>query len=111
MADIVALLRADNEQHWSRYVDDCRNRMLAPDYSGVEKLLSSYGGMGSFNDVVIGYSESDKGWKANAKKLNENLNLLRTQAYELAQDIQRNHAIGSTNKPLKNDARKNARTS
>ena len=90
------MLRSDGERYWSEFIDDCRNRLLASDYSGVEMLLSSYGGMGSFNDVVVGYSEACQDWKPEARKLNEKLNSLRTRAFALAQDIQRNHVIGST---------------
>ena len=95
LADIVALLRSENEQHWSQYIADCRNRLVASDYSGIEKLLSSYGGMGSFNDLVLGYSEAAGGWRPEARELNDKLNLLRSRAYELAQDIRRNSVIGS----------------
>jgi hypothetical protein len=94
LADIVALLRSENEAHWSRFMNDCRARLVASDYSAVEKLLSSYEGMGSFNDLVLGYSQAAGGWEPGARKLNDELDLLRHKAYELAQDIRRNAVIG-----------------
>lgn len=45
---IAALLPSDAEQHWSAYIDECRRLLLACDYSGIEKLLSLNGDMGSF---------------------------------------------------------------
>ena len=95
LAEIVGLLRSEDERHWSQYINDCRSRLVASDYSGVDKLLSSYGGMGSFNDLVLGYSEAAGGWMPQAKELNAKLDLLRSKAYDLAQDIRRNSAVGN----------------
>jgi hypothetical protein len=93
LSDIVALLWSDAEQHWCGYIDDCRKRLLSSDYSGVEKLLGSYGGMGSFNDLVIGQSELNGkfAWKPQAQQNNDRLSELRTKAYELAREISHNH--------------------
>src|SRR5262245_54857999 len=95
LVGIEALLVADHNTHWSQHVAECRKLLVASDYCGIEKLLGSYGGMGSFNDVVVGYSEIEKGWLPDAKAMNETLNTLRTKAYELADSIRRNHAIQS----------------
>lgn len=94
LVDIVILLRSENEEHWARYLSDCHALLLGSDYSGVEKLLSSYGGMGSFNDLVLGYSKTAAGLTPGARKLNDKLDLLRRKAYELAKDIQRSAQIG-----------------
>jgi hypothetical protein len=78
-------------------MDDCRKRMLASDYSGVEKLFSSYGGMGSFNDLVIGQSNvnGEFSWKPQAQLNNVRLDALRTEAYELVQAIRQEYVSQS----------------
>ena len=94
--EIVALLRSDGEQHWSEYIDDCRSHLMADDYYGIEKLLRSYGGMGSFNDIVVGYESATGRWKPKSDAQNGELNLLRSRAYELAEEIRRGvHAGGN----------------
>jgi hypothetical protein len=68
-------------------------RLEATDASGIDYLLKAYGGMGSFNDLVLG-QRSDRGvfaWKANATELNERLDSLRKEAFALATAVQRSH--------------------
>jgi len=63
----------------------------ASDFSGIEYLLSAYGGMGSFN--VLGQNSGRAGfaWKEDAKELNERLDSLRSEALTLAIAIKRSH--------------------
>lgn len=66
-----------------------RTRLLDSDYSGVEYLLSAYGGMGSLNDLILG--QSQKGdiveWTPSHVELNEKFSVLRNKAWELANVI------------------------
>jgi hypothetical protein len=68
------------------------------DYSGIEYLLSAYGGMGSFNDLVLGQTLANGRfeWKRGHIELNDRLGALRSRAWELAQAIKRSHEIQST---------------
>lgn len=74
----VDLLQGHGERHWSAELAKCLTMIQSSDYSGVERLLAMYGGMGSLNDLVLGDADIDN-------KLYE----LRSEAYELAMHIRR----------------------
>jgi Domain of unknown function (DUF6966) len=90
---IVAVLDADGERHWRKWMASARSRLANSDYSGIEHLLGAYGGMGSFNDLIIGQSivKGEFHWKDGAREANDKLDALRTQAYQIADFIKRNH--------------------
>ncbi len=91
--DIIQLLESDGEQHWSKWIRQSRERLRNSDFSGIEHLLSAYGGMGSFNDLVIGQSHEngESRWREGHVERNSRLNELRSKAWKLADDIWRNH--------------------
>ena len=91
--EIIQLLEADGEQHWSKWMRQSRDRLQNADYSGIEHLLSAYGGMGSFNDLVIcqGYENGEFRLKDGYVEKNDRLSELRSKAWELADAIQRDH--------------------
>jgi len=92
---IIQVLDSDGEKHWRNLMASARSRLVGSDYSGVEHVLGAYGGMGSFNDLVIGQSmvEGRFHWKPGARKANDELDALRGEAFALAQFIQRHHEI------------------
>ena len=53
---LASLLSSDGERNWSAWMLRAKSQLENSDYSGVEYLLSAYGGMGSFNDFVAGQS-------------------------------------------------------
>jgi hypothetical protein len=63
------------------------------DLSGVDHLLRAYGGMGSFNDLILmsanGHSVSD----ADYRGVNDRLDALRSEMYQLARDVRRNAEV------------------
>jgi hypothetical protein len=83
------LLWTSNEVEWATWLDDGRKRLEAGDYSGVEFLKAGYGGMGSFNDFMITrftpYHDN--------QSLNQRLDDLRRQIYDLLLQIRRDHEI------------------
>ena len=83
---IIDLLEADGEAHWLEYMTTTRKLLLKADRSGIEHLLGAYGGMGSFNDLVIGQSKAHGVFqrKPSAQENNGKLASLRSRAYELA---------------------------
>jgi hypothetical protein len=85
LATASRLLSAAGDKHWHKYVADCRARVAAGNYSGVEKLLRAYGGMGSLNDVQ-GASDSDHALLQGAL----------SRSYELAISIRRLRERGDT---------------
>ena len=96
--EIIRLLEADGEQHWSHWMRQSRARLLDSDYSGIEHLLSAYGGMGSFNDLLIcqSYENGQFRWKEGHVEKNKRLGELRGKAWELADYIRRNHFISGS---------------
>jgi hypothetical protein len=74
LTELSTLLEDDSEHHWREWALDARDRLAAADYSGIERWLAAYGGMGSFTDLVLGPN-------------NSRLAALRTQAWELANSI------------------------
>jgi hypothetical protein len=96
--EIIQILESDGEGHWSRWMRKSRARLLNSDYSGIEHLLSAYGGMGSFNDLVIcqSYEDGEFKWKEGYVEKNDRLDELRGKAWELADHIKRNHIISNS---------------
>lgn len=91
--EIIVLLESDGEIRWRKRLAAIRSQLLNANFDGIGELLSIYGGMGSFNDLVIGQSVVDGRfrWKPGAREANDKLNALRSEAYELAHAMKRNH--------------------
>ncbi|MDF1838055.1 MAG: hypothetical protein P1V35_09320 [Planctomycetota bacterium] len=71
-------LSATGQDHWSQWISESARRLKASDFSGIEHLLRAYGGMGSINDLM----------------LSPDLARLRTDAYDLAEDIRKQVSSG-----------------
>uniref|UniRef100_A0A973ZZ61 DUF6966 domain-containing protein n=1 Tax=Bradyrhizobium septentrionale TaxID=1404411 RepID=A0A973ZZ61_9BRAD len=81
---LAALLREDKwGSHWADWMEKSRREIADSDFHGIERLLSAYGGMGSFNDLVSLSSSNE-------------IDRLRTQARELAILIKNNADIGGS---------------
>lgn len=88
---LVKVLESDGEMHWSRWMRKARTLLIDSDYSGITYLLSAYGGMGSFNDLVLGQiaNEGPYAWAPGQVEMNDNLQELRDRCAQLAFEIQR----------------------
>lgn len=86
---LIEILEHDGDTHWSQWMRSTRARFLASDDSAITCLLSAYGGMGSFNDVVLGQSRVHGvfAWKPGYVELNEQFDTLRAEAAQLAKAI------------------------
>ncbi|MGF6430319.1 MULTISPECIES: DUF6966 domain-containing protein [Bradyrhizobium] len=81
---LAALLREDRwGSRWADWMEKSRREIVDGDFHGIERLLSAYGGMGSFNDLVSSSS-------------NDEIDRLRTQARELAISIRNNADISGS---------------
>ncbi|WP_373369490.1 DUF6966 domain-containing protein [Laribacter hongkongensis] len=87
--ELVSVLESGGNAHWGEWIRQARTRLLNSDYSGIECILSAYGGMGSLNDVVLGQSCKDGviEWKPESVELNERFAMLNRKAWELASSI------------------------
>ena len=94
LRETARLLRTAGESHWAKWMETSLRRIENGDFSGVEHLLGAYGGMGSFNDLVLaavnGQAVNDENWR----EYNDRLDDLRGQLYTLANDVRRNAVIG-----------------
>lgn len=92
---MISILESFGEEHWRAWMVDARARLLDSDYSGIERLLKAYGGMGSFNDLVVGQELVDGRlrFKPGAPEANKKLSALRSQAFEIANSIRRNQEL------------------
>lgn len=95
LAKLASLLDGDDEQQWCAWILRAKARLENSDYSGIEYLLSAYGGMGSFNDFVAGQTTiaGQFAWKPGYVELNDKIDALRSKAWGLATYIKRNHEI------------------
>ena len=57
--EAIALLRDSGETHWRSWLERDRERIGHGDVSGLDSLLSAFGGMGSFNDLVLAQPDAD----------------------------------------------------
>ena len=96
LSEAVQVLEAGREAHWRSWMQDVQRRLADSDYSGIEKLLKAYGGMGSFNDLVLGGTDDVRGtpyFSERDRQLNDRLGALREEMYQLADSIKRDHNI------------------
>ncbi len=77
------LLFDHDAENWRLWIAKSKRRIKSSDYSGIEYLLSAYGGMGSFSDLVFG-NDKDRFVQANDELLE-----LRSKAYDIANEIRR----------------------
>jgi hypothetical protein len=91
LEQLATVLESDGDTHWSLWVRKARARLLDSDYSGITYLLSAYGGMSSFNDLILGqsYDGGAFSWKPGHVELNKRFDKLRNDAAQLADAIKR----------------------
>lgn len=91
---LAIVLEGDGDTHWSFWMHRTRALLLVSDYSGIEYLLSAFGGMGSLNDLILGqnYIGGVFSWKPGHVELNEKFIELRDNAERLANAIKRSQA-------------------
>lgn len=77
LARIEELLRLGASSNWVKTIENSRKELLGNPTSTVSNILGMYGGMGSFNDIVL--------YKNGQPLISENIEFdeLREQLYEL----------------------------
>ena len=86
---LIAVLENDGETHWRDWMVTSLTSLEANDLRGARHLRGAYGGMGSFNDLVIGQRMDGEvfTWTPDAKPANDQLDALRKRAYVLVEEI------------------------
>jgi hypothetical protein len=93
LTELSSLLRQHDEQHWASWIDSDLRRIGSGDLNGVTHLLSAYGGMGSFNDLVLHPANGHRVDTASIVRVNDALSLLRSRAWILADQISRKAVV------------------
>ena len=53
LQETIMLLERVNEHYWADWLKVALSRIENDDFSGIPYLIAAYGGMGSFNDILI----------------------------------------------------------
>jgi hypothetical protein len=83
LEETVCLLAQVQERHWLRWLRDCLEQIRNGDTSGLGKFRSAFGGMGSFNDLVIRQQNGHKVTSEEYPAINDRLESLRREIYRL----------------------------
>jgi hypothetical protein len=57
--EAIELLRAAGETHWLAWLERDRARIAAGDVYGLDSMLGAFGGMGSFNDLILAQGDAN----------------------------------------------------
>jgi len=75
LGETSSCLKTYNETHWSQWLLKSKRMLEAGKPEGVEHLVGAFGGMGSFNDLILnsrnGHTVSDNDTEELNKKLND----------------------------------------
>lgn len=86
---VSELLRDVSDEQWQSWIDAVHRELMAHDARGLDRLLSGYGGMGSFNDLVIHPVNGHSAGDADVDAINSELARLRSEMYEDGWALQR----------------------
>ena len=89
LEEAAHLLQKYGLQHWCSWLKADSIRIQNSDFYGVEHLLSAFGGMGSFNDVVLSAHGVGEQPQLVLIADNERLSMLQTEIYALASQLAR----------------------
>ena len=87
--EVVALLSEVGEEHWSTWFADVRQRLERHDPQAFVQASAAFGGMGSFNDVVIHSINGHTVPDSRIGGVNERLGELRSVIWAEARDLGR----------------------
>lgn len=76
------LLEGAGEEHWARWAGETHRALVAHQTNGLARLLQAYGGMGSFNDVLIHPMNGHRVVQGDCDRTNRELEHLRSAMYD-----------------------------
>jgi hypothetical protein len=92
--EIIELLEQHGEDHWAGWLRTSRQRLAAGDASGLDHLLSAFGGTGSFNDLTVMRLNGHQIDSSKEDDINERLGRVRSEVWTEATAL--HQALGST---------------
>ena len=88
--EAAALLAAHGEHQWAAWLEGDRRRIAQGDLTGLDHLVSAFGGMGSLNDVVFDTRNGNAhGTERDTDRDNEALDGFRASIYADATAVRR----------------------
>ena len=81
---VVALLREHGEDHWLSWAARCQRELDGHNSQALDHILGAYGGMGSFNDLLILASNGHVIQPQDEAAVNDHLAHLRTAIWTRA---------------------------
>lgn len=78
-------------ENWAQWMEKALTRIENSDFSGITHLLGAYGGMGSFNDLILSSHDAQQPKGTTIDQDNARLDELASKAYSLATDIKREY--------------------
>jgi hypothetical protein len=85
--ETAQLLRNHGESHWAAHAEEWLRLVTARDIRGVDLARSSFGGMGSFNDLIIHPMNGHEIQDSEVDRVNNRLQELQTSIYELTRGL------------------------
>jgi hypothetical protein len=87
----VSLLNQHGESHWAAWLATCERELAAGDAHGLDRFLGAFGGMGSFNDLLVMKVNGHRIEQEQESAVNRRLAELRHEAWTEATALR--HAI------------------
>ncbi len=85
---LINLLKKHNEIHWGNWFNKSL-KSLRDNQFAIPQILGAYGGMGSFNDLVIHPMNGHTIEKGEIDNVNNKLRELAKEIYEISNQIQK----------------------
>jgi hypothetical protein len=85
--ELIRLMEKHNEKYWSEYFRKAIGMVKDRNFRGIELILKSFGGMGSFNDLVITRINGHTIQERDEEMVNEKMKELKENIYKLSIEI------------------------
>lgn len=79
--EVITLLAQSGERRWADWMRTVRAEIEQKDAHGLRRLLQAYGGMGSFNDLVLSPADGLAAGSGEGRAINVRLDTLRSTMY------------------------------
>ena len=87
--EAIGVLSDAGETRWKSWLERDRARIAAGDPYGVDSLLRAFGGMGSFNDLVLAQPDADPSQVDLLRRADQRLWDLRAQIWQGCRELSR----------------------
>ena len=85
--ETIKLLRRYEVSHWAKWLSNDLSQIRQSNTKGLDHLLSTFGGMGSFNDLWVCPENGHKVDSSDVRQVNAELQNLSSEIYKLATEL------------------------